>query len=137
MVRGPRFFIPVPLGMAFAICIGGYVALDRWLRVSDERRERYTANLPKGFSALLASVAVSAVSLVVSMTAASWDAARTGMLHYILICVYLLLLLGSAALAGLAVHRAIHDPVRTLRFGTVILFIVDALCTVRFILELL
>jgi hypothetical protein len=86
------FFIPVPLIMVFAITVGGYIALDRWLIVTDERGEGRSANLPKGFSALVASVISSSISLAFSTTAAFWNVSKTGLLHHAVVGLYILCL---------------------------------------------
>ena len=96
-------FIPAPLVTIFAVGIGSYVALSRWLLVNDEKREEQVATLPQGFSALVASVASSSISFVFVTLVVFWDAGKTGLphdlLHNVLIGFYTLFLFAGSGLA--------------------------------------
>ena len=132
--RFDGFFIPVPLITVFAISVGGYIALDRWLRVNDERSEGRSANLPKGFSALVASVISSSISLALSTTAAFWNVSKTGLLYHAVVGLYILCLLAAATFAGLAVRSAYqHAPPSKLsiRFSVTVVFILEMVCVMK------
>lgn len=126
-------FIPVPLVTIFAVGIGSYVALSRWLLVNDEKREERVATLPQGFSALVASVASSSISFVFVTLVVFWDAGKTGLPHEVLVGFYTLFLFAGFAFAWLALRYAYQDAVRPLsiRFGAIIVFILDLICVLK------
>jgi len=129
-------FIPAPLVTIFAVGIGSYVALSRWLLVNDEKRE-LVATLPQGFSALVASVASSSISFVFVTLVVFWDVGKTGLphdvLHNVLVGFYTLFLFAGFAFAGLALRYAYQDAVRPLsiRFGATIVFLLDLICVLK------
>lgn len=135
MVRGFNgFFIPVPLITVCAITVGGYIALDRWLRVNDERSEGRSANLPRGFSALVASVISSSVSLAFSTTAVFWNVSQTGLLHHAVVGLYILCLLAAATFAGLAVRSAYQRAPTSklsIRFSATVVFVLEMVCVMK------
>jgi hypothetical protein len=130
-------FIPAPLVTIFAVGIGSYVALSRWLLVNDENREERVATLPQGFSALVASVASSSISFVFVTLVVFWDAGKTGLphdlLHNVLIGFYTLFLFAGFAFAGLALRYTYQEAVRPLsiRFGATMVFILDLICVLK------